>query len=496
MAKSTSRKAFVTGWPVEHSRSPMIHGHWLSEHGIDGSYERVARAPEDFDAFIAELADAGFAGGNVTIPHKERAFGLVDHHDETAKALGAVNTIWRDGGTLWGGNTDGYGFLANLDDRAPRWDSEASGGTALVVGAGGASRAIILALQQRGFGEIVIANRTLSRAEDLAVYFGKPCRATGLDAIDDLAPDVRLVVNTTSLGMEGGEAQLPINVDLLASDALVTDIVYTPLVTPLLAAARNRGLRTVDGLGMLLHQAVPGFEKWFGVRPEVTVGLRNLLLKDLGEMPDRPKPLFLGLTGSIGMGKSTTAQMFRNAGIPVHDADATVHELYAGEAVPLVEVAFPGTSKDGMIDRAALSKFVVGDEAAMKKLEAIVHPLVHREEMKFRKRIEKEGHFLAILDAPLLFEMGTDKRVDGIVVVTAPPEVQRQRVLERPDMNVEKFEAILARQTPDEEKRQRADFIIDTSEGLDAARAAVVKITETVRCEDWVSDKRKAKSDA
>ena len=247
---------------------------------------------------------------------------------------------------------------------------------------------------------------------------------------------------------------------------------------------------------MLLHQAVPGFEKWFGVRPSVTAELRNLLLEDLGEMPERTKPLFIGLTGSIGMGKSTTAQMFRDAGIPVHDADATVHDLYAGEAVPLVEAEFPGTSKDGAIDRAALSKVVVGDEAAMKRLEAIVHPLVRREEMAFRKRVEQEGHSMAILDAPLLFEMGTDRSVDGIIVVTAPPDVQRQRVLERPDMSVEKFEAILARQTPDAEKKDLADFIIDTSKGLEAARADVATIVETVRRADWASEKRKTKADA
>ena len=490
------KRAFVTGWPIKHSRSPLIHRYWLKEHGLEGDYQKIACAPDDFADWLNALRDNGLVGGNVTIPHKEQAFELVSRRDETAEALGAVNTIWLEDEILWGGNTDGYGFLANLDDRAPGWDDEAAGQTALVLGAGGASRAVILGLQKRGFSKIIIANRTLARAQELADRFGAPCEAMAMDEVTKHASSVQLVINTTALGMEGSEAALPIDVTLLAPDTLVTDIVYTPLVTPFLAAARERGLRTVDGLGMLLHQAVPGFEKWFGVRPSVTAELRNLLLEDLGEMPERTKPLFIGLTGSIGMGKSTTAQMFRDAGIPVHDADATVHDLYAGEAVPLVEAEFPGTSKDGAIDRAALSKVVVGDEAAMKRLEAIVHPLVRREEMAFRKRVEQEGHSMAILDAPLLFEMGTDRSVDGIIVVTAPPDVQRQRVLERPDMSVEKFEAILARQTPDAEKKDLADFIIDTSKGLEAARADVATIVETVRRADWASEKRKTKADA
>ncbi|MFD0916737.1 dephospho-CoA kinase [Pseudahrensia aquimaris] len=188
------------------------------------------------------------------------------------------------------------------------------------------------------------------------------------------------------------------------------------------------------------------------------------------------QPLLLGLTGSIGMGKSTTAQMFRDAGVPVFDSDATVHALYEGEAVPLIEEAFPGTTKNGTVDRALLSSHVIGKEDAMKKLEAIVHPLVHREEMAFRERIGQEGHAIAIMDAPLLFERNNADKVDAIIVVSAPPEVQRERVLTRPGMNEEKFEAILARQVPDVEKRARADHIIDSSLGLDAAREAVAQL--------------------
>ena len=195
--------------------------------------------------------------------------------------------------------------------------------------------------------------------------------------------------------------------------------------------------------------------------------------------------LFLGLTGSIGMGKSTTAQMFRDAGVPVHDADATVHRLYEGEAAPMIEEAFPGTVIDGVVDRAKLGTRVVGNDTAMKKLEAIIHPLVRREELSFRDQVTEEQAPLAILDVPLLFETGGQDRVDGIIVVTAPTEVQRQRVLERPGMSIEKFEAILKRQTPDSDKRKQADFVVDTSLGLEAAQADVLDIIRQVSAGNW-----------
>ena len=190
--------------------------------------------------------------------------------------------------------------------------------------------------------------------------------------------------------------------------------------------------------------------------------------------------IFLGLTGSIGMGKSTTADMFRDAGVPVYDSDATVHQLYAGRAAPLVEAAFPGTTTDGVVDRTELSKYVVGDEAAMKQLESIVHPLVREAELEFRKSVETEGAALAILDIPLLFETGREDRVDGIIVVTAPAEVQRERVLARPGMDEAKFNSILQRQVPDAEKRKKATYLIDTSKGLDWARQRVDQIIEDV----------------
>ncbi|MER2536697.1 MAG: shikimate dehydrogenase [Rhizobiaceae bacterium] len=271
------RKAFVCGHPIAHSRSPKIHGYWLSRYGIDGSYEAVDVAPSDFAAFAAGLAERGFAGGNVTIPHKEAAFAAVSRRDEAAEMIGAVNTLWFEDGRLHGGNTDAKGFAANLDDRAAGWDRA---GSALVIGAGGASRAVLQALRSRGFGDIRLVNRTVERARELAERFGAGISAHALAATDELAGDVGLVVNTTSLGMDRDHA-LPLDPDRIASGALVTDIVYVPLETPLLAAARGRGLRTVDGLGMLLHQAVPGFERWFGRRPAVTPELRQLIVADI-----------------------------------------------------------------------------------------------------------------------------------------------------------------------------------------------------------------------
>ena len=278
MAEAAAKKAFVTGHPIAHSRSPKIHGHWLEKYGIDGSYRAIDVEPEDFAAFLSTLRDNGYSGGNVTIPHKEAAFALVTRRDEAAEAIGAVNTLWFEDGALWGGNTDGHGFAANLDQRAPGW---AENGPAVVLGAGGASRAVIHVLVERGIKDVRIVNRTLARAQELARRFGAGVSAHGEQATGELLADAGLLINTTALGMHGNEA-LAADPAGLPDHAIVTDIVYVPLETPLLAAARARNLRTVDGLGMLLHQAVPGFEHWFGIRPDVTAELRQMIVADIG----------------------------------------------------------------------------------------------------------------------------------------------------------------------------------------------------------------------
>ncbi|TPI43565.1 shikimate dehydrogenase [Mesorhizobium sp. B2-9-1] len=271
------KKAFVTGHPIAHSRSPKIHGYWLAKYGIHGSYQAIDVAPADFAAFLKSLGENGYRGGNVTIPHKEAAFAGVARRDHAADEIGAVNTLWFKDGLLWGGNTDGYGFAANLDEHAPGW---AVNGPAVILGAGGASRAVIHALKERGIKDIRIANRTLARAEELSRHFGAGVSAHGAGALSELLADAGLLVNTTSLGMHG-DATLSADPAGLPGHAIVTDIVYVPLETPLLAAARARGLKTVDGLGMLLHQAVPGFERWFGRKPEVTPELRRMIVADI-----------------------------------------------------------------------------------------------------------------------------------------------------------------------------------------------------------------------
>jgi shikimate dehydrogenase len=272
-----ARNAFIIGDPISHSRSPLIHGHWLQKHGIAGSYEAIHVKQADVSAFLSSIADKDFVGGNVTVPHKEAAYAHAAVRDEIADEIGAVNTLWFEDGKLRGANTDSYGFAQNLDERAPGWDK---GGAALVIGAGGASRAVIHALKSRGFSDIRVANRSVERARGLQRGFGPKVSAHGLSALDEAASGARLVINTTSLGMEG-DGEVPLKMQLLHPDALVTDIVYVPLETPLLKTARLAGLRTVDGLGMLLHQARPGFEKWFGVLPEVTPELRQLIITDM-----------------------------------------------------------------------------------------------------------------------------------------------------------------------------------------------------------------------
>lgn len=271
-------RAFVCGHPIAHSRSPLIHGHWLRQYGIAGSYEAIDVSPAVFGEFVTTLATRGFRGGNVTIPHKEAAFGLAYQRDDAAQAIGAANTLWFADGRLQASNTDAYGFLANLDEHAPQWDAATA---AVVLGAGGSSRAIVHALKSRGIRDIRVANRTVQRASELADHFGDCVSAHEPRALPELLGDAGLIVNTTSLGMKGVGA-LPADPALMREGAVVTDLVYVPLMTPFLAAARDRGLKTVDGLGMLLHQAAPGFEKWFGKRPEVTAELRAKVVADLG----------------------------------------------------------------------------------------------------------------------------------------------------------------------------------------------------------------------
>ena len=274
MIANCAPRAGVAGWPVDHSRSPTIHRHWLKEMGLPASYERFAVRPGEFHQFARQIGHDELVGANVTAPHKEAAYGLCDRRTPVAAALGAVNTLWREDGLLWGDNTDVVGFLANMDDSAPGWAGRA--GSAVVVGAGGAARAIVYALISRGFQRIAVVNRTQGRAEALAAHFGGAAQARSWTRSTTELTGADLLVNTSTLGMAG---QPPLVVDLgpLSERAVVADIVYVPLRTPLIEAATARGLRAVEGLGMLLHQAAPAFARWFGQRPTVTPALRAIL---------------------------------------------------------------------------------------------------------------------------------------------------------------------------------------------------------------------------
>jgi shikimate dehydrogenase len=274
MSEIRTPRAGVAGWPVDHSRSPTIHRHWLKELGLSGSYDRFPVRPGEFRQFAVQIGQNELVGANVTAPHKEAAYSVCDRRTPVAAALGAVNTLWRQDGLLWGDNTDVAGFLSNMDDSAPGWAEQAR--LAVVIGAGGAARAIVYALLSRGFERIAIVNRTEARAEAMAAHFGARTQAIPwADLAAELA-GADLLVNTTTLGM-AGQPSLLIDLGLLSGRAVVADIVYVPLRTPLIEAARTRGLRTAEGLGMLLHQAAPAFARWFGRRPMVTPALRALV---------------------------------------------------------------------------------------------------------------------------------------------------------------------------------------------------------------------------
>lgn len=272
------RRAGVVGWPIEHSRSPLIHGYWLDTYGIAGSYAKIAVAPEAAAEFFASLAERGLAGCNVTVPLKEIAFAAAEAKDASAVAVGAANTLWLEGGKLHAANTDTYGFMRHLELSAANWRD--GGRHVVILGAGGAARAIVYGFLAAGVAEVRVTNRTRRRADALAEHFGPRVTVHEWSARSAIAEGAAVVVNTTTIGMKG-EGSLGLDISRLGPRTVVADIVYVPLETELLASARARGLVAVDGLGMLLHQAVPGFERWFGVRPEVTAELRRRIVADI-----------------------------------------------------------------------------------------------------------------------------------------------------------------------------------------------------------------------
>ncbi|WP_295557907.1 shikimate dehydrogenase [uncultured Hyphomicrobium sp.] len=279
MKSAPAKQACVIGWPIEHSRSPVIHGYWLARYGIDGSYTKRAVPKDAIETFLGSLAKEGFVGCNVTIPHKEAAFRMADVREATATAVGAANTLWLDAdGRLHAANTDTYGYMTYLADQAEDWNRRDA--PVSILGAGGAARAIAYGFLEAGVAEIRIFNRSRERSEVLAHDFGPRVKALPWEERSRASTEATVLVNTTSVGLKG-EGSLGIDFADFHPDCIVSDIVYVPIETGLIREARRHGLRTVDGLGMLLHQAAPGFEKWFGVRPEVTDELYDLIAADI-----------------------------------------------------------------------------------------------------------------------------------------------------------------------------------------------------------------------
>lgn len=273
------KHACVIGWPIEHSRSPLIHGYWLERYKIDGSYTKRAVPVDEIETFLASLAEHGLAGCNVTIPHKEAAFRAAAERDPSAVAVGAANTLWLDeNGRLCAANTDTYGYMTYLTSQAEDWSRRNA--TVSILGAGGAARAIVYGFLEAGVGEVRVFNRSVERAVALAHDFGPRVKAMPWDQRSYASTEAAVLVNTTSVGLKGA-GDLGMDFTDFHPDCIVSDIVYVPLETGLIRDARRHGLRTVDGLGMLLHQAVPGFEKWFGVRPEVTAELYERIASDI-----------------------------------------------------------------------------------------------------------------------------------------------------------------------------------------------------------------------
>ena len=273
----STRRACVIGYPAGHSRSPVLHGYWIDRYGLDGDYLIEEIEPERFEAFVTNLSENGYVGANVTMPHKDAAF-RISEPDDDARAIGAANTLWLDGGVLRATNTDGDGYVGSLDAAAPRWDDWVK--NSVVLGAGGASRSVVHALLRRGVSKIHVVNRTIEKAKAIREIFGNDVVPTAWSDLPNVLEDAELLVNATPLGMHG-QPNLKVDLSPLAKHAIVSDIVYVPLKTPLLASADALGLVTSDGLEMLLYQAVRGFELWFGMRPEVTAEQYDLMAIDI-----------------------------------------------------------------------------------------------------------------------------------------------------------------------------------------------------------------------
>ncbi len=467
-------KAAVIGWPVRQSLSPAIHAFWRQQYSTSGAYRRIACAPdnESFTVCLSELRRLGYAGVNVTIPHKKHAFDIADRRTETAEMLGVANMLTFADGQIFADNSDVAGFEKMIKPILGRNDRRA---LALVLGAGGTTPAVCLALHNLGTCEIVIANRTLNRATEMAERYDFIKGICAWSDIPTILGGADMLVNTTPLGMTGQPA---LSIDLTGAkpDLVVADIVYTPLETPLIKAAKERGLRNQSGLAMLAHQAAPGFERWFGVTPDVSDELMQHLIDKLQMF--RSRPVKIGVTGSIGMGKSTATRVLREQGAAVWDADSAVHRLYAkgGAAVAAVERAFPGVIKDGAISRKKLGEHLMMHPDGFREIEKIVHPLVAEDRKGFYDSAVEQDARAVVMDIPLLFETGQSQDFDAVIVVTANSDARRHRVLARAGMSEDRFASIVAQQMSEEEKRLLGDYVVYTDGPIEETTECLRKI--------------------
>ena len=460
--------AAVIGSPVAHSLSPALHGFWLRRMGLPGSYIPMDVAHENLREVLRAMPKMGFVGCNVTLPHKETVLGLADVVTDRASLIGAANTlIFREDGSIHADNTDGYGFLENLRQSHPGW--RAGAGPAVVLGAGGAARAVLASLLEAGVPEIRLANRTRSRADALRSEFGMRVVVYDWNGIGAAIDDAALLINASSLGMTGKpELRVPAATASPESAGHRSRLQSAADTAP----AGGRGSRMRDGR-RAGHVAAPGCPGLPALVRRAPGGRRRNSAGD-------PRVTFrLGLTGSIGMGKSTTARLFAEAGVPVWDADAAVHKLYGagGAGAKAVAALRPGALKDGAVDRDALKAWVSEDADALTQLERVIHPLVAADRAAFAQSAQSD---VVVFDIPLLYETGGDAEMDAVVVVSAPADVQRERVLARAGMSPALLDTILAKQMPDAEKRRRADFVIGTT-SLDAAREAVEDVLAQIR---------------
>jgi len=476
--QSRPRLAGVIGHPVDKSLSPEIHHYWLKEENCQGHYIALDVLPTQyaFHEAISDLKNLGFKGVNVTMPHKENALVIADEVSPAAKKVGAANMLTFGANGLYADNSDVEGFSATLTAITDNI------GKALILGAGGAARAILVALIEIGIKEITIANRSLNRADNLKRDFqyllSQNQNIEIIDWENCQQTACQLVVNTTSLGMHN-MPPLEFTPDRALGHKIIVDIVYNPLQTQLLRDAKNLGLITASGLDMLMHQAVRGYETWLGKKAVVNDGLKNHCLKIMNKKkppsPRHKSVITIGLTGSIGMGKSTIARMFKECEVELWDADTTVHKLYDknGAAIDPIKKLFPGAIVEGRVDRKKLSAAIQKTPDGLSQLETILHPMVARDRARFLQNLDRDKTSLAVFDIPLLFEKNYQAEFDVIVVVTAPLDVQRARVLARDNMSEEKFEFILAQQMPDAQKTVRADYVVHTDRPLDETRAHI-----------------------